>query len=73
MSARVCLYLPPSLILVYKQQRARQMNQGTFERRTHAGYEGATAMRDKGELFGVHNMFRYWPEGYVKGNVGVRA
>lgn len=45
------------------------MNKGTFERRTHAGYEGATDMRDKGELFGVHNLFRYWPGGYVKDNV----
>lgn len=47
------------------------MNQGTFERRTHAGYEGATDRRDKGELFGIHNLFRYWPQGYVKGNVGL--
>ncbi|CAK9784569.1 unnamed protein product [Cutaneotrichosporon oleaginosum] len=54
---------------IYKQQRSRQMNKGTFERRTHAGYEGATDMSDKGELFGVHNLFRYWPGGYVKNNL----
>ncbi|BEJ04866.1 hypothetical protein CcaverHIS641_0206830 [Cutaneotrichosporon cavernicola] len=54
---------------IYKQQRSRQMNQGTFERRTHAGYEGATDMRNQGELFGVHNLFRYWPGGYVKDNL----
>ncbi len=57
------------LMAVYKQQRSRQMNKGTFERRTHAGFEGATRMRDKGELFGIHNLFRYWPGGYVKDNV----
>lgn len=49
------------------------MNQGTFERRTHAGFEGATHIRDKGELFGVHNLFQYRPSGYVKGNVGVES
>ncbi|BEJ12218.1 hypothetical protein CspHIS471_0206780 [Cutaneotrichosporon sp. HIS471] len=54
---------------IYKQQRSRQMNQGTFERRTHAGYEGATDMRNQGELFGVHNLFRYWPGGYVTDNL----
>lgn len=56
-------------ISVYKQQRSRQLNDGTFERRTHSGYEGAKELDDKGELFGVHNIFRFQPEGFVKQNV----
>ncbi|WOO76804.1 DNA excision repair protein ERCC-6-like 2 [Vanrija pseudolonga] len=54
---------------IYKQQRARQMNDGTFERRTHTGYEGAQHKEDKGELFGVHNIFKFDPQGFVKGNL----
>jgi hypothetical protein len=70
MSVKVCCLKMSSLTpSVYKQQRARQLNDGTFERRTHKGFEGATAKADKGELFGVHNIFRYDPAGYVKGNV----
>lgn len=46
------------------------MNDGTFERRTHTGYEGAIHKEDKGELFGVHNIFKFDPQGFVKGNVG---
>ncbi|GMK54007.1 hypothetical protein CspeluHIS016_0105930 [Cutaneotrichosporon spelunceum] len=70
MYERQSRFLPLNVLTsVYKQQRSRQMNQGTFERRTHAGYEGATDMRDQGELFGVHNLFRYWPGGYVKDNL----
>jgi hypothetical protein len=58
-----------SLHAVYKQQRARQLNDGTFERRTHKGFEGGQTKSDKGDLFGVHNIFRYNADGFVKGNV----
>lgn len=55
---------------VYKQQRARQLNDGTFERRTHQGFEGGKNVEDQGELFGAHNIFRFDPEGFVSKNVG---
>lgn len=42
------------------------MNDATFERRTYEGSEG-----QKGELFGLKNIFRYRPEGFVTQNVRV--
>lgn len=58
-----------SLMVVYKQQRARQVNGVMFERRIHSGFEGATTKDQQGELFGIHNLFQYNPEGNVTLNV----
>ncbi|ORX37207.1 P-loop containing nucleoside triphosphate hydrolase protein [Kockovaella imperatae] len=54
---------------VHKQQRARQLNEGTFERRIHQGYDGARGKADQGELFGTHNIFKFDPRGFMKGNL----
>lgn len=67
MIVRVCPTRGRKLTSVYKQQRARQLNDGTFERRTHEGVEGDAGK--KGELFGLKNIFRYCPEGFVAQNV----
>lgn len=56
------------LIQVYKQQRARQLNDGTFERRTHKGVDGSSI--EQGDLFGLKNIFRYRPEGFIAQDVG---
>ncbi|EKC97407.1 hypothetical protein A1Q2_08330 [Trichosporon asahii var. asahii CBS 8904] len=52
---------------IYKQQRARQLNYGTFEARMYTGVEGSPL--EKGELFGLKNIFRYRPEGFVVQNL----
>lgn len=54
---------------VHKQQRSRQLNQGTFEPRIHQGYDGARTTEDQGELFGTQNIFRFNPNGFVSQNV----
>lgn len=60
-----------SLTAVHKQQRSRQLNQGTFERRIHQGYEGGRTEEEQGELFGTQNIFRFDPNGFVPGNVSL--
>lgn len=55
--------------IVHKQQRARQLNDGAFERRIHQGMEGGKTSEDQGELFGTHNIFKFNPNGFVPGNV----
>lgn len=55
--------------IVHKQQRSRQLNDGTFERRIHQGYDGARTADEQGELFGTHNIFKFDPNGFVPGNV----
>lgn len=55
--------------LVHKQQKARQMNDGTFERRIHQGVEGGRDEEEQGELFGTHNIFKFDPRGFVADNV----
>ncbi|WVF69031.1 hypothetical protein IAT40_003805 [Kwoniella sp. CBS 6097] len=54
---------------IHKQQRSRQLNDGTFERRIHQGYDGARTTSDQGELFGVQNIFRFDPNGFVTDNL----
>ncbi|WVR06533.1 hypothetical protein IAU60_003564 [Kwoniella sp. DSM 27419] len=54
---------------IHKQTRARQLNDGTFERRIHQGFDGARTAEDQGELFGIQNIFRFDPEGYVSRNL----
>jgi hypothetical protein len=54
---------------VHKQQRSRQLNDGTFEARIHHGFDGAKTKKDQGELFGIHNLFKFNPAGFVPGNV----
>ncbi|EIW67723.1 hypothetical protein TREMEDRAFT_74496 [Tremella mesenterica DSM 1558] len=54
---------------IHKQQRARQLNEGTFERRIHIGMEGARNVEDQGELFGSQNIFRFDPNGFVSKNL----
>ncbi|ORY30568.1 P-loop containing nucleoside triphosphate hydrolase protein [Naematelia encephala] len=54
---------------IHKQQRAHQLNQGTFERRIHQGYDGARDVEGQGELFGTHNIFKFNPNGFVSGNL----
>jgi hypothetical protein len=56
-------------VLVHKQQRSRQLNEGTFESRMHQGFDGAKTKEDQGELFGSQNIFRFDPKGFVQGNV----
>ncbi len=56
-------------IPVHKQQRSRQLNDGTFERRIHQGYDGGRTADEQGELFGTHNIFRFNPNGFVSSNV----
>ncbi|KAK8858783.1 hypothetical protein IAR55_003013 [Kwoniella newhampshirensis] len=54
---------------IHKQQRARQLNNGTFEPRIHQGFDGARNAEDQGELFGAHNIFRFDPKGFVSNNL----
>ncbi|OCF35109.1 hypothetical protein I316_03149 [Kwoniella heveanensis BCC8398] len=54
---------------IHKQQRSRQLNDGTFERRIHQGYDGARTAADQAELFGVQNIFRFDPNGFVSNNL----
>ncbi|WWD18678.1 hypothetical protein CI109_103132 [Kwoniella shandongensis] len=54
---------------IHKQQRARQLNDGTFEPRIHQGFDGARNAEDQGELFGAHNIFRFNPKGFVSNNL----
>jgi hypothetical protein len=56
---------------VYKQQKARQLNDGTFESRIHQGFEGAKNKEDQGELFGIHNLLKFDPDGFVSKNVSL--
>jgi hypothetical protein len=70
-SAKVCAGSRTSLTTVHKQQRSRQLNQGTFERRIHQGYEGGRTEEEQGELFGTQNIFRFDPNGFVPGNVSL--
>lgn len=65
---RRCSELTP----VQKQQRARQLNEGTFEHRLHQGMDRAKTTEEQGELFGVHNIFKFDPEGFVPGRVSRR-
>lgn len=58
---------------VHKQQRSRQLNDGTFERRIHQGMDGAKNREDQGELFGTHNLFRFDPKGFFAGNVSLQV
>jgi hypothetical protein len=55
--------------LVQKEQRARQLNEGTFERRIHQGIDKGKGTDEQGELFGAHNLFRFDPAGTVSKNV----
>ena len=55
--------------LVQKEQRARQLNEGTFERRIHQGIDKGKGTDEQGELFGAHNLFRFDPAGTVSRNV----
>ncbi|WVQ73365.1 hypothetical protein IAR50_002934 [Cryptococcus sp. DSM 104548] len=50
---------------IKKQQKAKQMNDGTFEPRHFQGYDGAPTLRTQGDLYGAHNLFRYEPNGFV--------
>ncbi|WVQ96545.1 hypothetical protein IAU59_003650 [Kwoniella sp. CBS 9459] len=54
---------------IHKQQRSRQLNDGTFERRIHQGFDGARKAADQGELFGTQNIFRFDPAGFVSNNL----
>ncbi|WWC88458.1 uncharacterized protein L201_003369 [Kwoniella dendrophila CBS 6074] len=54
---------------IHKQQRARQLNDGTFESRIHQGFDGARSEEDQGELFGIQNIFRFDPRGFVSKNI----
>ena len=45
------------------------MNEGTFERRIHQGYDGARTAEEQGELFGTQNIFKFDPNGFVPSNV----
>jgi hypothetical protein len=54
---------------VQKEQRARQLNEGTFERRIHQGIDKGKGTDEQGELFGAHNLFRFDPAGTVSKNV----
>ncbi|WWC96326.1 hypothetical protein V866_003193 [Kwoniella sp. B9012] len=54
---------------IHKQQRSRQLNDGTFESRIHQGFDGARTEKDQGELFGIQNIFRFDPRGFVSRNI----
>ncbi|WWC62806.1 uncharacterized protein I303_105404 [Kwoniella dejecticola CBS 10117] len=54
---------------IHKQQRSRQLNDGTFESRIHQGFDGAKTAKDQGELFGIQNIFRFDPKGFVSQNI----
>nr|XP_019012968.1 uncharacterized protein I206_02465 [Kwoniella pini CBS 10737]OCF51749.1 hypothetical protein I206_02465 [Kwoniella pini CBS 10737] len=54
---------------IHKQQRSRQLNDGTFESRIHQGFDGAKTAEDQGELFGIQNIFRFDAKGFVSQNV----
>lgn len=54
---------------VQKQQSARQLNNGTLEPRIYQGYDRATNVKDQAELFGVHNLFLFDPNGFAPANV----
>lgn len=54
---------------IHKQQKARQLNDATFERRIHQGFEGGKTVEDQGELFGSQNIFRFDPNGFVSKNL----
>jgi len=61
--------IPASDSTVQKEQRARQLNEGTFERRIHQGIDKGQGTDEQGELFGAHNLFRFDPAGTVSKNV----
>ncbi|WRT67988.1 uncharacterized protein IL334_004963 [Kwoniella shivajii] len=54
---------------IHKQSRSRQLNDGTFESRMHQGFDGARTEADQGELFGIQNIFRFDPKGFVSKNI----
>ncbi|WWC70971.1 uncharacterized protein I206_104924 [Kwoniella pini CBS 10737] len=54
---------------IHKQQRSRQLNDGTFESRIHQGFDGAKTAEDQGELFGIQNIFRFDAKGFVSQNI----
>lgn len=56
-------------VTVQKQQSARQLNNGTLEPRIYQGYDRATNVKDQAELFGVHNLFHFDPNGFAPANV----
>ncbi|KIR53088.1 DNA dependent ATPase [Cryptococcus gattii Ru294] len=58
---------------VQKQQSARQLNNGTLEPRIYQGYDRATNVKDQAELFGVHNLFHFDPNGFAPANLGVHV
>lgn len=58
---------------VQKQQSARQLNNGTLEPRIYQGYDRATNVKDQAELFGVHNLFLFDPNGFAPANLGVHV
>jgi hypothetical protein len=59
------------LCAVQKEQRARQLNEGTFERRIHQGIDKGKGLNEQGELFGAHNLFKFDPSGTVSKNVSL--
>ncbi|KAE8542179.1 hypothetical protein D1P53_001664 [Cryptococcus gattii VGV] len=60
-------------VTVQKQQSARQLNNGTLEPRIYQGYDRATNVKDQAELFGVHNLFHFDPNGFAPANLGVHV
>jgi hypothetical protein len=68
-SKYVCSFEGRAHLLVQKEQRARQLNEGTFERRIHQGIDKGKGLSEQGELFGAHNLFRFDPAGTVSKNV----
>jgi hypothetical protein len=54
---------------VQKQQRSRQLNEGTFESRIHQGIDRGRTVEEQGELFGTQNIFKFDPQGFVPGRV----
>lgn len=57
------------LTKVQKQQRSRQLNEGTFESRIHQGMDRGRTVEEQGELYGTHNIFRFDKNGFVPGRV----
>jgi len=44
-------------------------NDNTAERRYFTGVDGGKSVQEQGELFGIQNIFRFDPEGFVPKNV----
>ncbi|KAK1925843.1 P-loop containing nucleoside triphosphate hydrolase protein [Papiliotrema laurentii] len=54
---------------IQKQQRSRQLNEGTFESRIHQGIDRGRTVEEQGELFGTQNIFKFDPQGFVPGRL----